>query len=395
MNTQELVEKSKKYLFNNLNRPSIAFERGEGCWLYDLEAKKYLDLVAGVAVDVLGHAHPKMLEVISDQASKVIHTSNLYQVKYQVLLAEKLAKLSFADKSFFCNSGAEANEGAVKLVRKYQHFIKQSKRFKVVTFENSFHGRTLAMVNATASPKYRKGFEPDVPGFVYLPFGDAEAVKQLLEKDDEIAALMIEPIQGEGGINIAPEGYLEKLRELCNKHEVLLVFDEIQTAIGRTGKMFAYEHTNIQPDVMTLAKGLAGGIPIGALLATDKVAAAFVPGDHSSTFGGNPFATRVALCVLDVVENELLKSVQELGIYFLNGLKELQSKKDIIKEVRGKGFMLGVELKQVKPQIVQQAMAEGLLINCTHDTVLRFVPPLILNKTEIDWALEVLEKILH
>ncbi|MBF0492487.1 MAG: aspartate aminotransferase family protein [Deltaproteobacteria bacterium] len=394
MNTQALIKKSSQFLFNNLKRLPIVFERGEGCWLYDLEGKKYLDLVAGIAVNVLGHAYPKMSEVIAEQSKKLIHTSNLYQVRYQVELAEKLASISFADKSFFCNSGAEANEAALKLARKYQKVNGHPERFKLLTFEGSFHGRTLAMINANASPKFRKGFEPDVPGFVYLPFGDLQVVQQLLEKDTEIAALLVEPIQGEGGINIPPSGYLEGLRKLCDQHGVLLMLDEVQTAIGRTGKMFAYEHTSIQPDVMTLAKGLAGGIPIGALLATDKVAAAFQPGDHASTFGGNPFATRVALCVLEGVQNELLKSVQDLGLYFLNALKDLQTKKDIIKEVRGLGLMLGIELKQTLPNVVQQAMQEGLLINCTHDTVLRFVPPLILKKEEIDWALGVLEKIL-
>ncbi len=387
-----LIQRSSQVLMNTYGRFPLVLVKGQGSWVWDEDGKKYLDLVAGIAVNVLGHAHPRMLSAIQDQAAKLIHVSNLYHIPSQVELAEALTRSSFADRVFFCNSGAEANEGAVKLARKYFKTKGEPQKYKVITLENSFHGRTLAMISATGQEKYQKGFEPKVDGFVHVPWNNLEAMESAITP--ETAAILIEPIQGEGGIQVASSEYLKGIRSLCQKHNLLLIYDEVQTGVGRTGTFFAHEFSGVTPDILTLAKGLAGGVPIGALLATEEVAQAFSPGDHAATFGGNPLATRVALEVFQVLQEEILQNCQIVGSYFLEKLSELKSRHTVIQEVRGRGLMLGIELEIPGKDLVLRAMEKGLLINCTHENVLRFVPPLILKKEEVDWAVDVLEQLL-
>ncbi|MFO1519296.1 MAG: acetylornithine transaminase [bacterium] len=387
-----IVERASKVIMSTYGRFPIALVKGEGCWAWDADGKKYLDLVAGIAVNCLGHAHPRMVKAIAEQASQIIHTSNLYQILPQIELAETLTKLSFADKAFFCNSGAEANEGAVKLARKYQKKKNKPERYRVVCMQNAFHGRTLAMINATGQEKYRKGFEPPVDGFLHVPFGNFEALEKVA--DDTVAAVLLEPIQGEGGIVLAPDEYLKKVRKFCDERGLLLIYDEVQTGVGRTGKMFGYEHSGVAPDVMTLAKCLAGVVPIGAILAKGEAANVFEPGDHAATFGGNHLATHVAREVIQVLQDGVLKNCQEVGAYFLDRLKELQKKHPVISDVRGKGLMIGAQLDRPGKEYVTKAMEKGLLINCTQESVLRFVPPLILSKAEVDHAIKILDEIL-
>ncbi len=394
---QSIIDRASQVLMNTYARFPITLVRGEGSWVWDIEDKKYLDLVAGIAVNALGHNHSRLLKVLREQASELIHVSNLYYNLPQVKLAEALTRLSFADQAFFCNSGAEANEAAVKLTRKFFKKNGEPERYQVICMQNSFHGRTLAMLSATGQSKVQKGFEPLVEGFSHVPFGDLAALEKAIQP--QTAAILLEPVQGEGGVVFASEDYLRGVRKLCDEKNILLIFDEVQSGMGRTGKLFAYEHSGVTPDIMTLAKALAGGLPIGALLATQKVAEAFQPGDHAATFGGNPLVTRVALEVLDILVGAegnlpLLKYVQEVGDYFLKQLLGLKQKHASIVDVRGKGLMLAMELQQSGKEVVQKGMAEGLLLNCTQDKILRFVPPLIISRAEIDFAIHVLDKIL-
>lgn len=388
MKTDEVMKLDQEYVIHTYKRNPLVLVKGQGTKVWDSEGNEYLDFLAGIAVNILGHCHPTMVKAIQEQAAKLVHVSNLYYIEPQVKLAKLLASNSFGDKSFFCNSGAEANEAAIKLARKYG----KGKRYGIIVTEGSFHGRTLATVAATGQEKYRKGFEPLPSGFKIVPFNDLEAVVNAI--DDKICAVMVEPIQGEGGINVASNGYLRGLRKICDDNDLLLILDEIQCGLARTGRLFCYEHYGIEPDIMTLAKGLGGGFPIGAMITTNKVASFFSPGNHASTFGGNPLACVVACAVLEVILNEgLVANAQEVGGYFVEKLRGLQNKYPFVKEARGKGLMIGMELETKAQDIVVECQKRGILINCVVDRVLRFVPPLIVTQKEVDRVVDVLKNI--
>ena len=378
------------------NRYKIVLDHGEGVYLYDINGKRYIDFLAGIAVNVLGHNYAPLVDAISKQAAKVIHVSNLYYTEPQASAAEKLVKLSGLDRAFFANSGAEANEGAIKIARKYAHQF-DAEKSQIITAWHSFHGRTLATLTATGQPKYHKGFEPLPQGFDYVNYND---ISELEEKiSDKTCAVMLETIQGEGGVYPPQNDYLKKVRALCDKYGALLILDEIQAGIGRSGKFFAYENYGIKPDIVTLAKGLAGGVPIGAFICTEKVAQAFHAGDHGTTFGGNPLACAAANVVLDTVPNEkFLAHVIDVGNYFKNKLIELQQKhSEQISEVRGEGLILGLQLSNSKKsgvEIVNECMQRGAIINCTVGTVLRFIPPLIITNEQVDEVLNILDEVL-
>ena len=391
MDSKQWMDLSEKVVAHTYNRFPILLVRGKGTRVWDKDGKEYLDFLAGLAVCNLGHCHPKVVKAIQEQAEKLIHVSNFYYIEPQIQLASLICQHSFAGCVFFCNSGAEANEGAIKLARKYAKEKVGEDRFEIITMERSFHGRTLATLTATAQEKYHKGYAPLVPGFKYVPFNDIEAVRKAI--DSKTCALLIEPIQGEGGVNIPSEGYLKALREICDVNRILLIFDEVQVGMGRTGKLFAYEHYGIEPDLLTLAKSLAGGVPIGALLMKKEMAEGFQPGDHASTFGGNPLATAAGVAALTaLLEEGILENCRRVGDYFLSKLKEMGSQFPFVKEVRGKGLILGVELKREGAPIVTAMMEKGFLINCTMGNVLRFLPPLIVTKEEVDQLIEVLEE---
>jgi acetylornithine/N-succinyldiaminopimelate aminotransferase len=393
MPTEELRRDAERYLMNTYARIPISIVRGRGSRVYDLEGREYLDFVAGIAVNVLGHSHPDLILAIQKQTQQLLHASNLYFTEPQVKLAQALIEHSFAGKVFFCNSGAEANEAAIKLVRRYAHQKYGPDRYEIITMLGSFHGRTMATLSATGQEKVQKGFEPLVPGFTHVPFNDLPAVEKAL--GSSTAAIMVEPIQGEGGVHVADRSYLQALRALCRERDVLLIFDEVQTGMGRTGTLFAYEQFGVQPDVMTLAKGLGGGMPIGACLATDEVAAAFAPSVHASTFGGNPLACSASLAVLRVLtEGKLLMQSRTMGEYLAKGLLEIKDRVSKVKEVRGLGLIQGLELTIDGKPVVNDCLARGLLINCTMDRVLRFVPPLIITQRDIDRLLDVLADVL-
>src|SRR5213593_330769 len=393
MPTEELKQDAARYLMQTYTRQPLSIVRGRGTKVYDLEGREYLDFVGGIAVNILGHGHPDLVQAIQRQVAQLIHTSNLYYTEPQVKLAHMLVDHSFADKVFFCNSGAEANEAAIKLARRYSHDKYGAGRFEIVTMKNSFHGRTIATLTATGQEKVQKGYEPLLPGFTYVPFNDLPAVEKALTS--HTAAVMLEPVQGEGGVHVADRAYLKGLRELCQARDVLLMFDEIQTGMGRTGTLFAYEQLGVQPDVMTLAKGLGGGVPIGACLATDEAAAVFTPSTHASTFGGNPLACAAALAVLRVLlEGRILEQSRRMGDYLVKGLLDCKDRQPIIKDVRGLGLLLGMELAIDGRPVVTDCLARGLLINCTMERVLRFVPPLIITQREIDRLLDTLSQVL-
>lgn len=393
MDTKEIIQTVEDHYMPVFARYDIVLSHGEGPYVYDHDGKQYLDFLAGIAVNILGHAHPGLVAAISEQAGKLIHCSNLYYTQAQAKLVQTLASASGLDKVFLANSGAEANEGAIKLARKY---AKQTdpKKTEIITAHNCFHGRTLATLTATAQPKYQEGYEPLPGGFTYVPFNDIEALKAAVS--ETTCAVFLEPIQGEGGINMPDEGYLKQVRELCDKTGALLILDEIQTGMGRTGSLFAYEQYGIKPDIVTLAKGLGGGVPVGAFIASNKVASAFHSGDHGSTFGGNPLASAAANQVLAVIEQEhLIENARELGNYLEKGLLVLQAKyPKLITQVRGRGLMLGAELCVPGREIVNACLEKGVIINCTAGKVLRFVPPLVIEKTHVDEALAVLDAVL-
>lgn len=392
MDSQTLMMVSERYVAQTYARFPVLLVRGKGTRVWDLEGEEYLDFVSGLAVCNLGHCHPKVVKAIQDQAEKLIHVSNFYYIEPQIQLASLLCQHSFADKVFFCNSGAEANEGAMKLARKYTKEKKGKDRYEIITMERSFHGRTFATLTATAQEKFHKGYEPLMPGFKYVPFNDAQAVKDAI--DSKTCAVMLEPIQGEGGVNCPSEGYLKALREICDEEELLLIFDEVQVGMGRTGKLFAYEHEGIEPDLLTLAKSLAGGVPIGALLIGRGIADSFKPGDHASTFGGNPLATAAGVAALTtILEEGMLENCQKMGDYFLSRLEGVQKKFPFVKEVRGKGLILGMELNRDGNSIVQEMLRKKILINCTMGNVLRFLPPLIVTKEEVDRVVNALEEV--
>ena len=393
MDKQTIVDIDKDNYLQVFARYDIVLDHGEGPYVYDNQGKKYIDFLGGIAVNVLGHAHPALVKAVAEQAGKIIHCSNLYYTEVQAVVAKKLAELSGLDKVFFGNSGAEANEGAIKLAKKYGKTIAADK-IEIVTAEHSFHGRTLATLTATGQPKYQKGYEPLPGGFRYVPYNDIAALEAVVS--DKTCAVMLEPIQGEGGVNIPDKDYLTKVRQLCDKYGALLILDEIQTGIGRTGKMFAYELFGIKPDIVTLAKGLAGGVPIGAFITSNKVAAAFTAGDHGSTFGGNPLACAAANAVLTVLEQEkLLENAQTIGDYLIAKLNELKAKyPTLITEVRGKGLIVGAKLTRPGRDIVNSCLSQGAIINCTAGDILRFVPPLNITKAHVDEMIAILDKTL-
>jgi acetylornithine aminotransferase/acetylornithine/N-succinyldiaminopimelate aminotransferase len=381
-------EEADKYLFPNYARLPYSFVKGEGCYLYDEDGKKYLDMLSGIAVNQLGYNHPKLTESICRQAKEIIHISNLFYIKPQYEVAKILVENSCGDKVFFCNSGAEANEALIKLIRRY-FYDKKENRYEIITFEGSFHGRTLATITATAQPKYQEGFQPLPEGFKYAKFNDINSVKKLI--NDKTAAVLIELIQGEGGVNPADKEFIKELYSICRENGILFTVDEVQTGIGRTGKLFAYQHYDIEPDIISLAKGLGGGVPIGAIIAKDEIAKSFVPGTHASTFGGNYLATAAAKVVLEeILSDGFLDKVIENGEYLKERLKTFGY------PVKGLGLMIGVDLPEEisAKEIMKKALENGLIIGTAGKNTLRFVPPLIIQKDDIDLAVNILEKIL-
>ena len=387
----------KNHVLNTYNRLPLSFERGEGVWLFDKSGKKYLDALSGVAVNTLGHNHHELTKVISKQASKLIHVSNYYHIEEQCLLAAKLASISTLDSVFFCNSGCEANEAAIKFARLFGH-KNGNDAPNIIVMERAFHGRTMATLTATGSRKVQAGFEPLVPGFIRVPFDDIEAIQHIADKKNKVVAIMVEPIQGEGGINIANDmkSYLESLRKICDENNWLLMFDEVQCGIGRTGKWFAYQYSDVKPDVLMLAKGLASGVPIGACVVNDKVASVVSAGKHGSTFGGNPLACIAGLTTLKSVEKDnLLENAFEQGAFIVETLaKNLSSRREII-SIRNMGLMIGIELNQACNDIVKFGLDEGILINVTADKVIRLLPPLIINRGEATILTTILTKVIQ
>lgn len=375
------------------NRYKIVLDHGEGVYVFDNNGRKYIDFLAGIAVNVLGHAYAPLVQTIAEQAGRMIHCSNLYYTQAQADAAERLVRLSGLGKVFFANSGAEANEGAIKIAHKYAH-AKDPEKSQIITAWHSFHGRTLATLTATGQPKYHEGFGPLPAGFDYVHYGNIEELEKMMSA--KTCAVLLETIQGEGGVHVPTAEYLKRVRELCDEHGALLIFDEIQCGMGRTGKMFAYEHFGVQPDIVTLAKGLAGGVPIGAFIVTDEAAAALHAGDHGTTFGGNPLACAAANVVLDTVQKEgILGHVDKVGAYFREKLEGFRKKYPaLIKEVRGMGLLLGMELTIEGRGIVNECLEHGAIINCTAGNVLRFVPPLIVKEVHIDELCAILEPIL-
>ncbi|MBU0987685.1 MAG: acetylornithine transaminase [Proteobacteria bacterium] len=389
----EIIDQAEKVFAKTYKRFPIVISRGQGCKLWDTEGKTYTDFVAGIAVCNLGHAHPRVSKALTLQADTLLHVSNLYYTLPQIELAKWLVRHSFADRVFFCNSGAEANEAAIKLARKYFKEKGENQRYRIISMERSFHGRTMATLSATGQEKIRKGFEPILEGFDYVPFNDMDALRGKIDSDT--CAVIMEPIQGEGGVRCPHPEYLKAVRQICDRTGTLLIFDEIQTGIGRTGKLFAYEHFGIEPDIMTLAKALANGLPIGAMLAKEAVADAFGPGSHASTFGGTPVITAASLEVLKVLEEEnIIAHCETMGAYFKARLLELQSKHDCVADVRGIGLLLGMKLKAEGAPVVNGCMERGFLINCIQENILRFIPPLTIAKEEIDALITCLDDIL-
>ena len=385
-----------QHLMNTYARQPVSFVKGEGVWLFDAEGNRYLDGLAGVAVNGLGHGHPKLVKAISDQATKLIHVSNVYNINEQERLADKLCEVSGMDKVFFCNSGCEANEASIKLARLYGH-NKGIKNPEIIVMEKAFHGRTLATLSATGNRKTQAGFEPLVSGFVRVPFDDVEAVRQVASHNKNVVAILVEPVQGEGGINIPHDaaGYLEQLRKICDDNGWLLMLDEVQTGIGRTGTWFAFQHTNIVPDVMSLAKGLGSGVPIGACVAKGVAAETFTYGKHGSTFGGNPLATAAGFATLQIIEEENLRAhAQVMGDLICNGLRAALKDVAGVNIIRNAGLMIGVELNRPCGDLVKRALAEKLLINVTADNVVRLLPPLVINQSESEQLVAILAKLI-
>ena len=378
------------HLMNTYARLPVAFTRGEGVWLWDSEGKRYLDGLSGIAVNTLGHAHPRFTAALADQIGKLIHCSNVYQVNGQALLADKLCSLSGMQEVFFCNSGCEANEAAIKLARLYGHH-RGIESPAIIVMEKAFHGRTLATLSATGNRKVQAGFEPLVTGFVRAPYDDLEAIRHIALHNANVVAVLVEPIQGEGGIRTLDIHYLQQLRKICDEHNWLLMLDEVQCGIGRTGKWFAFQHTDILPDVMTLAKGLGSGVPIGACLAAGKAAGTFQPGNHGSTFGGNPLACVAGLTTLNVIEeDQLMAHAEQLGQFIRQGFATALQGLHGVVEIRGQGLMIGVELDRPCTDLVKLALARGLLINVTADNVIRLLPSLVMSQEEARQMLEIL-----
>ncbi len=384
-----LIQEEKKYLIGNYARFPVAFERGEGVYLYDTEGKKYLDMLAGIAVNTLGYSHPKLIKALEEQIKKLIHVSNLFYIHPQIEVAKLLVENTCGDKVFFCNSGAEANEAAIKLVRKYFYDKGRPDKYEIITFTGGFHGRTIGSLTATAQPKYHEGFKPLLQGIRYAEFNNPESLKKAIT--DKTAAIMFEFIQGEGGINPIDPQFLETIKQIAQEKELLIVVDEVQTGIGRTGKLFAYQHYDIEPDIITSAKGLGGGVPVGAVIAKDEVARVLTPGTHGSTFGGNYLAMVAAKVVLEEVLSEgFLTNVVENGIYLKEGLRRIGLKP------KGYGLMVGVDLPESisTKDIAKKALEKGLIVGTAGTNTLRFVPPLIVEKNHINEAINILEGLL-
>jgi len=389
MKTQETIELFDKYVIANYGRLPRVIVKGEGCYLYDADGNKILDMFPGWAVSGLGHCHPRVVEALRKQAGELLHIDNTFYSEPQGILAKLLSERAFGGKCFFCNSGAEANEAALKLARLHT----AQEKYKFITAEGSFHGRTFATVTATAQPKYHEGFLPLLPGFIYVPFNDVAALESAFS--DEVAAVMVEPIQGEGGINVATAEYLEAIRRLCDENGAIMILDEVQTGIGRTGKWFAYQHFDVEPDIITMAKALGGGVAIGAMMAKEEIAASLVPGKHASTFGGNCLACAAGIAVIEAIEEDsLLENAAELGLHAKEKLEQLKHKHSIIESVRGIGLMIGVQLTSPGKDIVEKCLEKGLRTNCTSSTVLRFMPAMIATKDQIDQAVEILDAVL-
>jgi acetylornithine/N-succinyldiaminopimelate aminotransferase len=389
MTTQETIELFDKYVIANYGRLPWVITKGEGCYLYDDDGNKILDMFPGWAVSAIGHCHPKVVEALCKQAGELLHIDNTFYSEPQGMLAKLLSERAFGGKCFFCNSGAEANEAALKLARLHT----SEEKYKFITAEGSFHGRTFATMTATAQPKHHEGLLPLLPGFVYVPFNDVDALESAFS--DEVAAVMVEPIQGEGGINLGDAEYLQAIRRLCDENGAVLIFDEVTTGLGRTGKWFAYQHYDVEPDIMTMAKALGGGTAIGAMMAKEEVAASLVPGKHATTFGGNALVCAAAVAVIEVIEQEnLLENANQLGQYTMDKLQQLKQKHSVIDSVRGVGLMIGVQLSSPGAEIVDKCLENGLRINCTQGTVLRFMPPMIANESQIDQAIEILDGVL-
>jgi acetylornithine/N-succinyldiaminopimelate aminotransferase len=393
MTTEKLIACSKQFIMGTYNRIPIMPVKGSGARVWDSEGKEYLDFVAGIAVCNLGHCHPKVVEALKSQAERLIHVSNLYYIQPQIEFAKSLIENSFDGQAFFCNSGAEANEAAIKLARKYAHEKRGEDHYELITMENSFHGRTMATVTATGQRKFQIGFNPLLNGFKYVAYNDVAALEAAVT--EKTCGVLLEPIQGEGGIKIPDAGYLREVRRICDERGILMILDEVQVGMGRTGKLFAYQHSRIEPDIMTLAKALGNGYPMGAMIAKREVASVFVPGTHASTFGGNPLGMAAGLATLKaMLEDGVLDNCNRMGAYFVEKLNGLKKKHSIIREIRGKGLMIGVELTVEGQDIVGRCREKGLLINCTAGNVLRFVPPLIVNESDIDACVTILDTVI-
>ena len=385
---------NNKHVMNTYMPMPVTFSTGKGTMLIDTEGKEYLDALSGIAVCGLGHAHPAVAKAISEQAGKLLHTSNLYEIENQQNLADKLCALSGLDRVFFSNSGAEANEAAIKLARLYGH-QKNIDVPTIVVMENSFHGRTMATLSATGSRKVQAGFEPLVQGFVRAPYNDIESIENIAKNNSNIVAILVEPVQGESGVQIPDVDYLNKLRELCDQNEWLLMLDEIQTGMGRTGEWFAFQHSNIKPDVMTLAKALGNGVPIGACLASEKAASVMKPGNHGSTFGGNPLSCAAGLAVIDTMQSEqLVSKAKDMGAYLLDALQTELANVEGVREVRGLGLMLGIELNQPCTELFMKALEDGLLLAVQADSIIRLLPPLILTKEQADTIVQKITQLV-
>ena len=383
------------HIMSTYNRLPVQFERGEGIWLWDSEHKQYLDALSGISVCGLGHAHPAVTQAIADQAGILVHTSNLYGIALQAQLADRLCELSGMERVFFSNSGAEANEAAIKIARLYGHG-RGIDSPAIIVMDNSFHGRTLATLTATGNRKVQAGFEPLVQGFIRVPYNDLDAIRTVAENSSDVVAILVEPIQGEGGINIPDDDYLEGIRSLCDDNHWLMMLDEIQTGMGRTGKWFAWQHSSAIPDVATLAKALGNGVPIGACLARGKAAEVMQPGTHGSTFGGNPLACRAAIAVLEVVEKEqLVNHAATLGEQLLAGFTTALSGLEGVTEIRGLGLMIGIELDRPCTELVAKAIEQGLLINVTAERVVRLLPPLITTEKQADMIIEQVSELIR
>lgn len=389
MDFKKAKNMDEKYIFSTYKRQPLLLVKGKGSWVWDSDGNKYLDFFSGLAVNNLGNSHAKIVKAIKAQAGTIMHTSNIFMTEPMLEVASILGE-HFGGKVFFCNSGAEANEAAIKLARKWGS--ENSGKHEIITMEESFHGRTLTTITATGQTKYQKGFEPLTPGFKYAKFNDLGSVQKLITK--KTCAIMVEPIQGEGGVNIGEISFIKGLREICNNNDILLIFDEVQTGIGRTGKLFAYEHFGVKPDVMTLAKALGGGLPIGTMLAVPEIAAYFQPGNHASTFGGNPVCCAAAKAVLQTIEEDkLLDNAAKLGKILLEKVTGFEGKYKFVKDVRGKGLMIGIELEMTGANIVTQARDKGLLVNCTADKVIRLLPPITVKLSEIKAGVRILDEI--